>query len=262
MAEVKSQDALPTSEDQKPPAALPPVKVPIKVPYILPKIPLVQAVSKKVVVPRRREESDDEDAEILGVAAPTKKKRVETGNKRASPILDESSDSDSSTDSDDDSSQSSDSDGDSSGSSEGDYSSSSSSNGDAESEDGLSEDKLTLFEIAKEKGLISENLIQEEEREEEAPVGPPPRPPVFRSFPRDIDAAIQRYEERLNREENMIRIKDDNKAVSLGTSKINYIDPRIICSWAKEQNVPIGRIFSATIQKKFPWAMGAENFSF
>ncbi|ORC85475.1 DNA topoisomerase type IB small subunit [Trypanosoma theileri] len=264
MAEVRSQDVPPTSENPKPPAALPPVKVPIKVPYILPKVPLVQPVSKKSVVPRRREESDDEDAAILGVTAPTKKKRVEAENKRASPILDESSNSDSSTDSDEDSSQSSDSDDDSSSSSGANDSSSSSSSSDedAESEDGVSEDKLTLFEIAKEKGLISENLTQEEEKEEEAPVGPPPRPPVFRSFPRDIDAALQRYEERLNREENMIRIKDDNKAVSLGTSKINYIDPRIICSWAKEQNVPIGKIFSATIQKKFPWAMGAENFSF
>lgn len=94
------------------------------------------------------------------------------------------------------------------------------------------------------------------------PEGPPPRPPVVRSFPTDIDKALERYRERLNREENAIQIKDVNKSVSLGTSKINYIDPRIVCSWAKAESVPINKIFSATIVKKFPWAMDAENFDF
>ncbi|EPY17035.1 hypothetical protein STCU_10854 [Strigomonas culicis] len=112
---------------------------------------------------------------------------------------------------------------------------------------------------------LAANLVNEavlEEAEEAPPAVAPPRPPVIRSFPTDIDKALERYQERLNREENAVRIKDDNKAVSLGTSKINYIDPRIVCSWAKEQNVPINKIFSATIINKFPWAMNSENFDF
>lgn len=104
--------------------------------------------------------------------------------------------------------------------------------------------------------------VLEQEPEEFAPEGPPPRPPVVRSFPSDVDKALERYKERLNREENAIQIKDDNKSVSLGTSKINYIDPRIVTSWARAQNVPVNKVFSATIIKKFPWAMDAENFDF
>ncbi|KAG5487444.1 hypothetical protein LSCM1_07397 [Leishmania martiniquensis] len=128
----------------------------------------------------------------------------------------------------------------------------------AESE--VSQREATLFDIAQSQGLVNKEALMQEE--EEVPTSAPPRPPVVRSFPSDIDKALARYRERLNHEENMIRIKDDNKAVSLGTSKINYIDPRIVCSWAKAQDVPINKIFSATILKKFPWALNAENFDF
>jgi len=125
------------------------------------------------------------------------------------------------------------------------------------------DEEPTLFDLAKEEGLLDTIDAYDEELEAAvSPVGPPPRPPLFRSFPTDIDKVLARYRDRQNREENMIRIKDDNKAVSLGTSKINYIDPRIVCSWAKEQGVPINKLFSATILKKFPWAVGVENFDF
>lgn len=90
----------------------------------------------------------------------------------------------------------------------------------------------------------------------------PPRPHVFRNFPSDLDKAIERFKDRLNREENTVRIKDDNKCVSLGTSKDNYIDPRIICSWADQQNVPIKKIFSTTRMKKFQWALNEKGFKF
>lgn len=118
----------------------------------------------------------------------------------------------------------------------------------------------TFLDIARAQGWVNKDVLSQELQD--APASAPPRPPVIRSFPTDIDKALERYCDRLNREENMIQIKDDNKAVSLGTSKINYIDPRIVCSWAKSQDVPISRIFSATIMKKFPWAMSAENFEF
>ncbi|KEG13422.1 DNA topoisomerase type IB small subunit [Trypanosoma grayi] len=268
MAEVTPQGVQSAVGAPTPPVSHPPVKIPMKVPYVLPKAPVTQPVSKKIPAPKHRvnhNDEDDEDAVILGVAAPAKRPREDSQRKRRSAVSDDSSSS--YTDSDDDNNNSSsDSDSSSSSSSRGGNSSSSvSSSGSNESSEKGSGDELTLFQIAKAKGLVNEHTtknLEEEEEEELAPVGPPPRPPVVRSFPHDIDAALRRYDERLNREENVIRIKDDNKAVSLGTSKINYIDPRIVCSWAKEHNVPIGKIFSTTIQKKFPWAMGAENFSF
>jgi DNA topoisomerase-1 len=55
-----------------------------------------------------------------------------------------------------------------------------------------------------------------------------------------------------------IKHKDDNKEVSLGTSKINYMDPRITVAWCKRNEVPIEKIFSKTLRDKFNWAMAVE----
>ena len=52
-----------------------------------------------------------------------------------------------------------------------------------------------------------------------------------------------------------LRNKDENKEVALGTSKINYMDPRISVAWCKRNEVPIERIFAKTLRDKFPWAM-------
>ena len=43
--------------------------------------------------------------------------------------------------------------------------------------------------------------------------------------------------------------------VALGTSKINYCDPRISVAWCKRCDVPIERIFPKTLRDKFVWAM-------
>jgi DNA topoisomerase-1 len=44
-------------------------------------------------------------------------------------------------------------------------------------------------------------------------------------------------------EEYKVKNKIENKNVALGTSKINYMDPRITISWCKNKEVPIERIF-------------------
>ena len=51
-----------------------------------------------------------------------------------------------------------------------------------------------------------------------------------------------------------LKHKDDIKEVSLGTSKINYIDPRISVAWCKRNEVPIEKVFSKTLRDKFNWA--------
>jgi len=52
--------------------------------------------------------------------------------------------------------------------------------------------------------------------------------------------------------------KDELKNVSLGTSKINYNDPRITIAWCKRFDVPIQKPFPKTLLAKFAWAMGTE----
>ncbi|CAH2069881.1 unnamed protein product [Thlaspi arvense] len=51
--------------------------------------------------------------------------------------------------------------------------------------------------------------------------------------------------------------KEDLKTVALGTSKINYMDPRITVAWCKRHEVPIEKIFTKTLLAKFAWAMDA-----
>lgn len=60
----------------------------------------------------------------------------------------------------------------------------------------------------------------------------------------------------------MFFIQDENKTTALGTSKINYIDPRITSSWCNKYGVPIEKMFSLTLRSKFNWAMDAKNFVF
>ena len=52
--------------------------------------------------------------------------------------------------------------------------------------------------------------------------------------------------------------KDETKNVSLGTSKINYNDPRITVAWCKRFEVPIQKPFAKTLLAKFQWAMHVE----
>ena len=76
--------------------------------------------------------------------------------------------------------------------------------------------------------------------------------------------------ETIKRMESMIKklkarkiLKIELKNISLGTSKINYIDPRITVSFIKRHNLPIDKIFSKTLQEKFKWAMDTpSNFNF
>lgn len=53
-------------------------------------------------------------------------------------------------------------------------------------------------------------------------------------------------------------MKDDNKTVALGTSKINYMDPRITVAWCKSNEIPIEKVFPKTLRGKFIWAMYCE----
>lgn len=58
-------------------------------------------------------------------------------------------------------------------------------------------------------------------------------------------------------------LKIELKNISLGTSKINYIDPRITMAFIKKHNLPINKIFSKTLQEKFKWAMDIpDNYKF
>lgn len=68
---------------------------------------------------------------------------------------------------------------------------------------------------------------------------------------------LDRKKEQLDKLELNQRAKEDLKTVALGTSKINYLDPRITIAWCKRLEVPIEKIFNKSLVSKFHWAMEA-----
>jgi DNA topoisomerase-1 len=69
------------------------------------------------------------------------------------------------------------------------------------------------------------------------------------------EAKIEKFAEQIRKLEIDVRDRDENKEVALGTSKINYMDPRISVAWCKRCEVPIDKIFARTLRDKFNWAM-------
>ncbi|KAI0175771.1 hypothetical protein GGR52DRAFT_328644 [Hypoxylon sp. FL1284] len=66
---------------------------------------------------------------------------------------------------------------------------------------------------------------------------------------------IKKIDERISTLELQAADRDGNKEVALGTSKINYIDPRLTVVFAKKFDVPIEKFFSKTLREKFNWAI-------
>lgn len=56
-------------------------------------------------------------------------------------------------------------------------------------------------------------------------------------------------------ETNKAKLLEAEHNISTGTSKVNYLDPRITVAWAKKGNVPIEKIYNKTQLGKFVWAM-------
>jgi len=81
-------------------------------------------------------------------------------------------------------------------------------------------------------------------------------------LPTDLEKAkkqLAKLAERIKKWEIKKSEKDDLKTVALGTSKINYLDPRITAAWCKFNDVPIEKIFSKTLRDKFPWSLDVDG---
>eukprot|EP01138_Halocafeteria_seosinensis_P016337 gb/GECG01016668.1/.p1 GENE.gb/GECG01016668.1/~~gb/GECG01016668.1/.p1 ORF type:complete len:791 (+),score=179.03 gb/GECG01016668.1/:1-2373(+) len=70
---------------------------------------------------------------------------------------------------------------------------------------------------------------------------------------------LDNYESRHAKLSIDLQNKDENKQVALGTSKINYMDPRITVAWCKAVECPIEKVFPAALLEKFPWAMSVPS---
>lgn len=114
-----------------------------------------------------------------------------------------------------------------------------------EKQDLLSEDDLQE-KIDKIKSL-------EEEYREEIKLG---KPEVTKgSTVEKLKSQIEKVENRILNTSFQLKDKEDNSEVSLGTSKLNYIDPRLTVMFSKKFNVPIEKLFTKTLRDKFTWAI-------
>uniref|UniRef100_A0A3B4ZUZ4 DNA topoisomerase I n=1 Tax=Stegastes partitus TaxID=144197 RepID=A0A3B4ZUZ4_9TELE len=75
-------------------------------------------------------------------------------------------------------------------------------------------------------------------------------------------AAVKRCEEQLLKMEVQATDREENKQIALGTSKLNYLDPRISVAWCKNVEVPVEKIYNKTQRDKFAWAIDMTEADF
>ncbi|KAL0374396.1 UNVERIFIED_CONTAM: DNA topoisomerase 1 alpha [Sesamum radiatum] len=76
--------------------------------------------------------------------------------------------------------------------------------------------------------------------------------------PDALEKKIAQTNAKIEKMERDKETKEDLKTVALGTSKINYLDPRITVAWCKRHEVPIEKIFNKSLLAKFAWAMDVD----
>jgi len=59
----------------------------------------------------------------------------------------------------------------------------------------------------------------------------------------------------MEKAESDAALKEEMKEIALGTSKLNYLDPRITVQWCKTHKVPLEKLFNKTERLKFRWAI-------
>jgi len=72
-----------------------------------------------------------------------------------------------------------------------------------------------------------------------------------------IEESIDKLDEKITTAKLQMVDREAGKEIALGTSKINYLDPRITVAWCKKFDVPLEKLFSKTLLQKFPWALEA-----
>nr|XP_054762423.1 DNA topoisomerase 1-like [Lytechinus pictus] len=70
---------------------------------------------------------------------------------------------------------------------------------------------------------------------------------------------VDRLKDQLEKLEMKATDKEENKEIALGTSKLNYLDPRISVAWTKKWDVPVEKVYNRTQRDRFRWAIDMLN---
>ncbi len=72
---------------------------------------------------------------------------------------------------------------------------------------------------------------------------------------------VRKLETKIKDTRKRSKVKKDIQKFNLGTSKLNYCDPRITVSWCKRNNLQPTKIYNKTQIERFNWALDApEDF--
>ncbi|NIG59108.1 DNA topoisomerase I, mitochondrial [Pontoporia blainvillei] len=71
-----------------------------------------------------------------------------------------------------------------------------------------------------------------------------------KSFLENRGRPLEKLEEQFGRLRLQATDKEESKQVALGTSKLNYLDPRISVTWCKRFGVPVEKIYNKTQREK------------
>ena len=111
----------------------------------------------------------------------------------------------------------------------------------------LSGKKLELDES----DLDEEKILEFQEADEQKPMNNP-------SIEK-LEKKLHNVNQRIEKMKNQLIDRDEGKTTALGTSKLNYIDPRISAAWCKKHDVPLEKIFNKTLRDKFKWALEVDK---
>jgi len=73
------------------------------------------------------------------------------------------------------------------------------------------------------------------------------------------NTTIQKLKDKIKNLKSKKELLKEMKNISLGTSKTNYIDPRITVAFLKLHNLDVNKIFPKTLQNKFTWAFSVDK---
>jgi DNA topoisomerase-1 len=126
------------------------------------------------------------------------------------------------------------------------------------------EDKVPVAERVTKKELnekIKELTVLEKQYRKEVRTKPEVKPSMTVE---KLMAQVEKLELQIKNTILQKQDKEDNSTVALGTSKLNYIDPRLTVMFSKKFDVPIDKLFSKILREKFKWAIESadENWRF
>ncbi|XP_061577305.1 DNA topoisomerase I, mitochondrial isoform X2 [Cololabis saira] len=117
----------------------------------------------------------------------------------------------------------------------------------------------TKIETRKEKLALAKTELKQAKKEAKTKGNSDPK---AQTLVERKKAAVKRCEEQLLKMEVQATDREENKQIALGTSKLNYLDPRITVAWCKNMGVPIEKVYNKSQRDKFAWAIDMTEADF